>query len=60
VKEVSEWANGTIEGNGIWKSEGVTRRFKAAQYIYDTDNLLQIPDRCDVFLSFGQELFRNT
>ena len=23
-----------IEGNGIWKSEGVARRFKNAQYIY--------------------------
>jgi hypothetical protein len=28
VKDVSEWVNGTIEGNGIWKSEGVARRFK--------------------------------
>jgi len=27
-------ANGTIEGNGIWKSEGVARRFKTALYIY--------------------------
>jgi hypothetical protein len=34
VKEVSEWANGTIEGNGIWKSEGVARCFKTALYIY--------------------------
>jgi hypothetical protein len=33
VKEVSEWANGTIEGNGIWKSEGVTRRFETAPCI---------------------------
>jgi hypothetical protein len=23
VKEVSEWANGTVEVNGVWKSEGV-------------------------------------
>jgi hypothetical protein len=30
VKEVSEWANETVEGNGIWKSEGVARRFKTA------------------------------
>jgi hypothetical protein len=34
AKEVSEWANGTIEGNGIWKSEGVARRFKTAKDIY--------------------------
>ena len=27
-------ANGTIEGNGIWKSEGVARLFKTALYIY--------------------------
>jgi hypothetical protein len=27
-KETYEWVNGTIEGNGIWKSEGVARRFK--------------------------------
>ena len=33
AKEIWEWANGTIEGNGIWKSEGVARRFKTA-YIY--------------------------
>jgi len=33
VKEVQVCANGTIEGNGIWKSEGVARRFKTAQYI---------------------------
>jgi hypothetical protein len=33
VKGVSEWANGTIEGNGIWKSESVDRRFKTAQYM---------------------------
>ena len=26
--------NGTIEGNGIRKSEGAVRRFKTAQYIY--------------------------
>ena len=32
-KEVYEWANGTIEGNRIWKSEAVARRFKTA-YIY--------------------------
>ena len=32
MKEISEWANGTIEGNGIWKSEGVVRRFKTALY----------------------------
>jgi hypothetical protein len=35
VKEVSEWTNGTIEGNGIWKSEGAATHFKTAQiYIY--------------------------
>jgi hypothetical protein len=34
VKEVAEWVNGTIEGNGMWKSEGVTRSFKTALYIY--------------------------
>ena len=34
MKEIKEWANGTIEGNGIWKSEGVVRHFKTAQYIY--------------------------
>ena len=28
------WANGTMEGDGIWKSEGVARRFKTAQCIY--------------------------
>ena len=28
VREIWEWANGIIEGNGIWKSEGVARRFK--------------------------------
>jgi hypothetical protein len=33
VKEVSEWENGTIEGNGVWKLEGVARRFKTALYI---------------------------
>jgi len=27
---VGEW---TTEGNGIWKSEGVARRFKTTQYI---------------------------
>ena len=31
MKETYEWANGTIEDNGIWKSEGVARRFKTAQ-----------------------------
>jgi hypothetical protein len=31
VEEVSEWANGTIEGDGAWKLEGVARRFKTAQ-----------------------------
>ena len=30
VKEDEEWANGTTEGNEIWKSEGVARRFKTA------------------------------
>ena len=34
VKETYDLANGTIEGNGIWKSEGVARRFKTALYIY--------------------------
>jgi hypothetical protein len=34
VKEVSELANGTIEGNGTWKMEGVTRSYKTAQYMY--------------------------
>jgi hypothetical protein len=33
VEEVSEWANGTVEGNGIWTSEGVARHFKTSQYI---------------------------
>jgi hypothetical protein len=33
VKEIKVWANETIEGNGIWKAEGVARRFKSAQYI---------------------------
>jgi len=33
VKEDQEWANGTTEGNGIWKLEGVAGRFKTA-YIY--------------------------
>ena len=28
---MGEWNN---EGNGIWKSEGVDRCFKTAQYIY--------------------------
>ena len=32
IKEIWEWANATIEGNGIWKSEGVVRGFKTAQY----------------------------
>jgi hypothetical protein len=27
-------ANGTIEGNEIWKLEGNARRFKTVQYIY--------------------------
>jgi hypothetical protein len=36
---VSEWTNGTIEGNGIWKSEGVVRRFKTAQYISHCSNI---------------------
>jgi len=27
---MGEWNN---EGNGIWKSEGVARRFKTAQYV---------------------------
>jgi hypothetical protein len=26
-REVSGWANGTIEGSGVWKSEGVARHF---------------------------------
>jgi hypothetical protein len=34
VNEVSEWATGAIDGNGNWKSEGVARRFKTAQYTY--------------------------
>jgi hypothetical protein len=35
VIEVLEWAKGTVEGNGVWKAEGVTRRFKPrAIYIY--------------------------
>jgi hypothetical protein len=35
VKEVSEWANRTSEVKGMWKSEGVVRRFKTEQsYIY--------------------------
>jgi hypothetical protein len=34
VEEISEWANGTIEGNGVWKMEGVARRFKTAQCVY--------------------------
>ena len=25
-----QWVNGTTEGNGIWKSEGVARRFKTS------------------------------
>jgi len=29
-RETYGWANGTIEGNGMWKSEGVDRRFKTA------------------------------
>jgi hypothetical protein len=33
VKQVLEWANGTIKGNGIWKSKGLARRFKTTQYI---------------------------
>jgi hypothetical protein len=31
VKDVSEWADGTIEGNGIWKLENTARRLG---YIY--------------------------
>jgi hypothetical protein len=38
VKEVSESANGTIEGNGIWKLEGVVKYFETAQYIYSNCN----------------------
>jgi hypothetical protein len=34
VKEIWEWADGTTEGNGVWQSEGVVRRFKTALYIY--------------------------
>jgi hypothetical protein len=34
VKEVSEGVNGTIEGNGIWKSEGITRHFKTVLYTH--------------------------
>jgi len=34
MEAIQEWANGTIEGNGIWNSEGVVRRFTTAQYIY--------------------------
>jgi hypothetical protein len=34
VKEISGQANGTIEGNGAWTSEGVVRRFKTALYMY--------------------------
>ena len=34
VRKIWEWANGTIEDNGIWKSEDVSRRFKTSQYIY--------------------------
>jgi hypothetical protein len=33
MKGVSEWVNGTIEDNGVWRSEGVARRFKTVQYI---------------------------
>ena len=33
VEEIWDWANGTIEGNGVWKSEGVVRRCKIALYI---------------------------
>ena len=32
-RETYGWANGTIEGSGMWKSEGVARRFKTAQCI---------------------------
>ena len=28
-----EWANGTIEDNGIWELKGVARSFKTAQYV---------------------------
>ena len=28
VREIQEWANGTFEGNGIWKSEGDARRLE--------------------------------
>jgi hypothetical protein len=31
MKEIYKWSDGT-EGNGIWQSEGVVRRFKTAQY----------------------------
>jgi hypothetical protein len=37
-----EWVTGTIKGNGIWKSEGIARRFKTAHiyiYIYDGPSL---------------------
>ena len=30
VKGIWEWVNGTAEGNGMWKSEGVARRLKTA------------------------------
>jgi hypothetical protein len=34
VKQISEWADRTVEGNGIWKSECVARHFKTAKYTY--------------------------
>ena len=34
VEEIWGQANGTVEGSGMWKGEGVGRRFKTALYIY--------------------------
>jgi hypothetical protein len=48
VKEVSEWANGTVEGNGMWKSEGVARHFKTAQYIYKIEEVQGMWKNCKV------------
>jgi hypothetical protein len=35
VSEIGlRWANGTIESNGVWKSEGVGRRFNTALHTH--------------------------
>jgi hypothetical protein len=65
VEVVSEWADGTDKGTGIWKSEGVARCFKIAQWsnniniikIERTHNSLWFPSNKKFVVFWNQILF---